>query len=333
MDRIQIRGMNRYCLAGIVAIAAVLNAAGASATEHVVLRLSYTPYAVHIPAYVAKAQGYYDKAGLDVEILPGRGSSVGAELVGSGKEPFGLLEPAAVLAARAQGIPIIVVATLAQDGGLALFATEQSGIKKVEDMKGRNVGVYTGSTTTIFLQALLKKHSLSMDDIKPVTVRSGTDLPLVLDGKIDAEVTVYTNELTAWHITHPELKLRIWRMADLGFEMPGTSIVTNETMLKTNPQLVKAFTLATIQGLDYALKHPQEAVKDIVAAVPELQANVETAKWNAMIPAATSPATKKDGLGTLDHAKWQQLDTLLATYGAIKAPVDLGALLKDESHS
>jgi NitT/TauT family transport system substrate-binding protein len=325
--------MHWYCLAVALAITTTPFAAKAGAAEHVVLRLSYTPYAVHIPAYVAKAQGYYEKAGLDVDILPGRGSSVGAELVGSGKEPFGLLEPAAVLAARAQGIPIVVVATLAQDGGLALFAREQSGIEKVEDMKGRNIGVYTGSTTTIFLQALLKQHGLSMDDIKPVTVRSGTDLPLVLDGKIDAEVTVYTNELTAWRITHPELKLRIWHMADLGFAMPGASIVTNETMMQTNPQLVKAFTLATVQGLDYALKHPEDAVKDIVTAVPELQANVEAAKWDAMIPAATSPATQKDGLGTVDHAKWQQLDTLLATYGAIKAPVDLGALLKDETHS
>jgi len=332
MDRIESGKTGRYWLAGMIAVAAMLCIDGAGAAEQVTLRLSYTPYAAHIPAYVAKARGYYDKAGLDVQILPGRGSSVGAELVGSGKEPFGLLDPAAVLAARSQGIPIVVVATLSQDGGMALFATEQSGIKKVEDMKGRNVGVYTGSTTTIFLQALLTEHGLSMDDIKPVTVRSGTDLPLVLDGKIDAEVTIYTNELTAWSITHPELKLQIWHMADLGFSVPGTSIVTNETMIKTKPQLVKAFTLATIQGLDFALKHPQDAIKDFVAAVPELQANVETAKWNATIPAATSATTQKDGLGALDRAKWEQLDSLLATYGAIKAKVDLGELLKDESH-
>lgn len=332
-DRVRLRtlrGRLAGLFAGAMALAGTAMAGhGALAAETVAVRLSYTPFAAHIPIYVAKEKGYYDQAGLNVNILPGRGSSFAAMTVGSGKEEFGIADAAAVVATRAKGVPVVAVANLQQDNGAALIATEKSGIKSVEELKGRNVGVAPGSTTTIFLQALLKKHGLTMDDIKPVTWRSGTDLPLILDGKIDAEVTVYNNEVTAWRIEHPDLKLREWRMASLGFDTPGYAVVTSEEMLKKNPKAVKAFAAATVKGIEYAVAHPDEAVAIITKAVPELKANIEAAKWKATIPAATSPATEKEGIGALDRAKWETLNDLLKTYGVIDKKVNLDDLLKD----
>ena len=185
----------------LVGVAVVLASAQKStAADKVSVRLSYTPFAAHIPVYVAKGKGYYDAAGLDVDILSGRGSVFAATTVGAGKEEFGISDSASVLVARAKGVPVIAIGNLQQDNGVALIATEKSGISKVEDLKGRNIGILPGSTTTIFLQALLKKHGMTMDDLKAITWRPGTDLPLLLDGKIDSEVTVYNNEVVAWGI-------------------------------------------------------------------------------------------------------------------------------------
>ena len=80
-----------------------------NAAEMVTVRLSYTPFAAHIPIYVAKAKGYYESAGLDVDIQPGRGSTFAAMTVGAGKEEFGVSDAASVLAARAKGVPVIAV--------------------------------------------------------------------------------------------------------------------------------------------------------------------------------------------------------------------------------
>jgi NitT/TauT family transport system substrate-binding protein len=299
------------------------------AAETVSVRLSYTPFAAHIPIYVAKAKGYYDAAGLDVQILPGRGSTFAAMTVGAGKEEFGVSDAAAVLAARAKGVPIIAVANLQQDNGVALIATEKSGITKVEDLKGRNVGVLPGSTTTIFIQALLKKHGMTLDDVAPVTWRPGTDLPLLLEGKIDAEATVYNNEVITWSIEHPELKLKVWTMASLGFDTPGYALVTSEDLAKAKPKVVKDFTAATMKGTEYALAHPDEAVAMLVAGAPELKSDIEAAKWKATIPATISEVTKTNGLGALDRAKWEALDDLLKTYAIIETKVELSDVLKD----
>lgn len=332
--------MKRWCrsrmtrtVAAVVAALSFGSVNAAQSAEKVAVRLSFTPFAVHIPIYVAKAMGYYEKNGLDVDIRPGRGSAFAAMTVGSAQEEFGVADAAAVVTARSKDVPVVVVANFQQDNGAALFATEKSGISKVEDLKGKNVGLFTGSTTTIFLQALLKKHNMALSDVSPVTVRSGTDLPLVLDGKIDAEVTIYSNELVAWSIEHPELKLKVFRMQQLGFDTPGNSLVTNETLLKNKPEVVRAFTAATVAGMDYAVKNPEKAVDILVKAVPELKTNVEMAKWRSYMDSVTSAETQKRGLGALDQAKWQALVALLKEYGGLEKGVDLNLLLQDKYRS
>jgi NitT/TauT family transport system substrate-binding protein len=335
MARVLARIASSLTGAGRVMLAAVLTAMlmwaqPSCAAEKVTVRLSYTPFAAHIPIYVAKASGYYDAAGLDVDIQPGRGSTFAAMTVGSGKEEFGVSDAASVLAARAKGVPVVAVGNLQQDNGVALVARQQAGVDKVEDLKGRNVGIFPGSTTTIFLQALLKKHGLGMDDVTAVTWRPGTDLPLLLDGKIDAEAEVYNNELVSWHIEHPELKLKVWTMASLGFDTPGYALITYEDLAKNKPEIVKAFVKATFKGTEFALQHPDQAVAMLVAGAPELKSETEAAKWQATIPATTSAATKKDGLGVLDRPKWEHLNELLKDYAVIDNKVDLDSVLKND---
>jgi NitT/TauT family transport system substrate-binding protein len=311
-------------------LTAIASSQPSMAADTVSLRLSYTPFAAHIPVYVAKAKGYYADAWLDVNILSGRGSVFAATTVGAGKEEFGISDAASVLVTRAKGIPVIAIGNLQQDNGVALIAAQKSGIDKVEDLKGRNVGIFPGSTTTIFLEALLKKHGMTLNDVKPVTWRPGTDLPLLLDGKIDAEVEVYNNELIGWSFQHPELKLKVWTMASLGFDTPGYALITSEGYAAKSPKIVSAFAKATFKGTDYAIKHPDEAVDILIKAVPELKKDIEAAKWKATIGPSQSEATKKYGLGAMDTAKWQNLDDILKSYAVIERTVDLGKVLQDQ---
>jgi NitT/TauT family transport system substrate-binding protein len=299
------------------------------AADHVSVSMSYTPWSAYIPLYVGTGKGFYDKAGLQVDIRTNRGAAA-TMAVGTGEGEFGYSDSAAAMTARAKGVPLVVTANLQQDNGAALFATEQSGITRLEDLKGRNIGAFTGSPTTIFLEALLNKTGLSMNDVNIVTVRSGTDLPLVLNGGIDAEVTIFNNELTSWPIEHPGLKLRIWRLRDIGFATPGYGLITSEKLVAERPDLVRRFTKATIDAQNYALANPDDAVKILVAAVPELKPNIELAQWRALVPTASSASTEKDGAGAIDRPKWETLKTLLTTYKVIDQDVDLKVMLRDD---
>lgn len=61
-------------IAGLV-LALVLPAVPSHAGEPVNLILNWTPTADHSPFYYAKAQGWYEKAGIDLTIEVGKGSA------------------------------------------------------------------------------------------------------------------------------------------------------------------------------------------------------------------------------------------------------------------
>src|SRR6202012_5184379 len=71
----------------LFALALAVPTVPTSAAESVNLILNWTPTADHSPFYYAKAQGWYEKAGIDLTIETGKGSGGSALKVGSGGSP------------------------------------------------------------------------------------------------------------------------------------------------------------------------------------------------------------------------------------------------------
>src|ERR1700716_4201426 len=88
---------------GIAGLALALLAPSfpAGAAESVNLILNWTPTADHSPFYYAKAQGWYEKAGIDLNIEVGKGSGVSSLKVGSGGSASPISPPCWLRAARA----------------------------------------------------------------------------------------------------------------------------------------------------------------------------------------------------------------------------------------
>src|ERR1700731_3902026 len=80
-----------------VALALIAPSVAAHAAQSVNLILNWKPPADHSPFYYAKAQGWYEKAGIDLTIETGKGSGVSALKVGSGGSPFGIADLATML--------------------------------------------------------------------------------------------------------------------------------------------------------------------------------------------------------------------------------------------
>src|ERR1700686_5800567 len=97
--------MKRIGIAGL-ALALLAPAVPAGAGEAVNLILNWTPTADHSPFYYAKAQGWYEKAGIDLTIEVGKGSGASALKVGSGGSDFGIADLGTMLVARSKGADV-----------------------------------------------------------------------------------------------------------------------------------------------------------------------------------------------------------------------------------
>src|SRR5205823_9562067 len=98
--------MKSLGIAGL-ALALLAPSFAADAGESVNLILNWTPTADHSPFYYAKAQGWYEKAGIDLTIETGKGSGVSSLKVGSGGSPFGIADLATMLVARSKGADVV----------------------------------------------------------------------------------------------------------------------------------------------------------------------------------------------------------------------------------
>ena len=75
---------------GLTLMLALAWSDAASAADRVRFRLNWVPGAEYAPYYLGKEKGFFAAEGIDVEILPGEGSTVTAKLVGNRSAEFGL---------------------------------------------------------------------------------------------------------------------------------------------------------------------------------------------------------------------------------------------------
>ena len=123
--------MRRFGIAGL-ALALLGPIAPASAGEAVNLILNWTPTADHSPFYYAKAQGWYEKAGIDLTIEVGKGSGVSALKVGSGGSPFGIADLATMLVARSKGADDVALMSIYANTGQTFYWLKSYGVNGVE---------------------------------------------------------------------------------------------------------------------------------------------------------------------------------------------------------
>ena len=95
-----------------VAAGIALGAFPAAAAEKVSLRLDWVNSGYHAIWYYGIDKGIFEKAGIDLEVLEGKGSAVTAQTVGNDSVMFGTADTAAVMGLIAQGMPIKIVRRL-----------------------------------------------------------------------------------------------------------------------------------------------------------------------------------------------------------------------------
>ena len=111
---------------------------GSTGLEKVRLQLKWYHQFQFAGYYAAVEQGYYQEAGLDVEILENDIERSPVEVLLQGDAEYGVTS-AGVLLERAENNPVVALAAIMQHSPLALLVLESSGIKEPADLFGKRV--------------------------------------------------------------------------------------------------------------------------------------------------------------------------------------------------
>ena len=273
----------------------------------------------HAYYYVALDKGYYKAAGLDVKIVRGQGSTDAVKQVAAGTAQIGFADTSAVIFGQANdGIPIKLVSVIYAKPPHAIYVLKDSGIAKPKDLEGRTLADTAFSAMPKMFSAYAK--AAGIDPSKVTWVVAGSDaLPGMLAlGRVDGIGQYTVGEPLLKKAAAPKDIVQL-AYSDVGLDYYGSGIIAMEGTLKSNPEMVRKFVAATLQGLKDAMANPKEA-GDIMhkyhREVDEGVAAAETAKVGEL---ATVPGAP---LGSIDGPRVQRTIDIVAGAYTLKKPVN-----------
>ncbi len=276
----------------------------------IILQTDWYAQAEHGGFYNAIYKGFYEKAGLEVEIHQGGPNSLGPERVATGKAHFSITRSVEIMLFASQGIPLIIVTAYMQRDPQALLLHAENPVKTWKDLDGKAIMSIPGASWTLYLQ----KHF----DIDFQTIAVDYGLGRFLTNKDFIQQCFITNE--PYYLAEKGVAVKTMLIADSGFS-PYRVVFANRNFARENPDTVRAFVAATIHGWhDFIENAPEETLRKISELNPQmtrkfLNYGIRAMRENELV---AGQAEKGEQLGLILPRRLQkQFDDLL-NLGVIK---------------
>ena len=251
-------------LAGAMSLAAFQ----AMAADKVTLQLKWVTQAQFAGYYVAKAKGFYEAEGLDVDIKPGGPDIAPEQVIAGGGADVIVDWMGGALAAREKGVPLVNIAQPFKKAGMELVCPKSTGIKTEADFKGKTLGVWFFGNEYPFF-AWMNKVGLKTDGSKDgVTVlKQSFDVQPLIQKQADCiSVMTYNEYGQVLDAGFKAEDLTVFNYSAMGNDLLEDGLYVLEDKLKDpafKDKIVR-FVKASMKGWDYALAHPDEAAQIVV---------------------------------------------------------------------
>jgi len=222
---------------------------------------------------------FYEKfapPGYKIEVIPFESPTDGKNAVLTGTVDTCIHGIASFLLGAAAGEPVVVVAG-ATNRGMGIIADAKSDIKTVQDLRGKRVAIWPGSTQEVVILERLKAEGMTTKDIQPVRL-SFSDMPAALArGDVDAYVGAEPG---------PGISLAngTGRLVEYPYSTPIGSLnmilSASEKMIKENPERLKMIIEMHKQATDYAMAHPEEMIEVAMQKLGQQRKSIEMAVPN-----------------------------------------------------
>jgi NitT/TauT family transport system substrate-binding protein len=206
-----------------------------------------------IPYYIAKEKGFYRDEGIQVKDLYIRGGVTASQALQAGSVHFTLALGTGVRAALS-GMSIKAIMVYCDKPYHFLYARPDLGVRSAADLKGKRIAVTGLGSTTYYAARKVVEH-LGMDADKDVRILSVGDIwPALQGGAVEAG-------LIRPPFTHMAEKMGMVRLAYVGdaIQLPMSGLVTSEKMIQEQPEVVRRFVRATVNGLRFFRDRKNEA--------------------------------------------------------------------------
>ena len=284
--------------------------------------LDWTPNTNHTGLYVAEEKGYFEDAGLDVEIVqpPEDGASA---LVASGKAQFGIDFQDSIAPAFASDspLPVTAVATLIQHNTSGIISRKGEGMDRPKGMEGKTYATWDMEVEKAMIKNVVEADGGNYSKINMIPSNVTDEVTALKSKQVDAIWVYY-----AWGGIATEVKdlsTDYFAFKDINpvFDYYTPVIVANNDFLKEEPDTAKAFLSAVKKGYEDAIADPKEAADILCKAAPELDEKLVLASQEWL---ADQYKAEVEQWGYIDPARWDAFYKWLGENKLIEQEIPAG---------
>lgn len=285
----------------------------AYALETVSLQLKWTHQFQFAGYYMAKAKGFYQEVGLDVNFIEGDRSLNSVTEVLAGNANFGV-GSSNLLLERNAGKPLVVLGVIFQHSPYVLLMRQTSPMQSIHDLVGKRLVIEEQAEE---LLAYLKKEGVSPEKIK--LIHLNPEVHDFIANRTDAISAYITDEPEI--LDHLNIPYAIFSPRSAGIDFYGDNFFTTENEIATHPQRVKAFRDATIRGWQYAMSHTDEAIELIRAEYAPYKTKTHLEYEAKVMRSLILPSSIE--IGYMFEGRWRHIIKTYADLNMLPADMSL----------
>lgn len=207
--------------------------------------------------YIAQKKGFFEKNGLNVELIYFQGGSQVIQAMLGGDIPLTVTAGPEGVIAKLQGADIDLLAANNPTMHFTLFVAPE--IKKADDLRGKIAGISRfGSSSDFCIRYIFKSLGLAERDVTIVQIGDNPSrLAALKSNAVQASVFTTPNTVRA-------RKAGFTSMVDaykLGLKFHGSGIAANGAFLRDHRPIVEQFFKGFLEGVAYAKQQKEESLR------------------------------------------------------------------------
>jgi len=295
--------MSRALIARVITIGAIalcLQSPAAQAQERdLKFVLDFISLGRHAPWYVALGKGYFKDEGLNVTIMPSKGTADAIRTVATGGAEIGFIDIPSLVASGSAGANVKIVAANYQKPPYCIFTLNPgANVTEPKQMAGLELGSSTASFLPKIWAAFMEMNKVDSRTLKIVNIDAASRVPMLAAGKVQS--------IDQFLMSEPAIRRAVTNAkpvclfaGDYGLEIYANSIGVPEDFLGKNPDVVKKFVRAALKGWKDALADPEEASRIEIQYVKALDPQIIVEELQILKRIAITPDVEAKGFGTI----------------------------------
>lgn len=272
--------------------------------DKVSILLNWFPEAEHGGFYAALVSGEYERAGLEVTIIPGGVDVPVTPRVAGGQADFGIANADQVAFARDAGAHVVALMAPLQVSPRCIMVHAGQGFHSLADLNDMTLAI---SPKDAFAEFVRQNYPLRNVKIVPYP---GSVAPFLNDPRFGQQ---------AYNISEPFVARKaggdpqVLMLADAGYNPYTSCLVTRDEMVRRQPDLVRRVVQASVRGWELYLRDPAAANARILELNPQMGPEILQFGVDEMQTMTWLDTAKKSGIGEMTLERWRAVvDTMAA---------------------